>query len=158
MSEEDVQEAFSLEEQEPQIAISLRDRVSDEEVSERMGEMLPEVLAYALSCGAEVAGPPYSRYFEITPDEIDFECGIPVAAPVPVTESYQVSELPGGKAAAALHRGPYDRLILTWQALSRWVSEQGMQQAGPGWEVYVTDPQQEPDPSLWETRVYIPVA
>jgi effector-binding domain-containing protein len=42
-------------------------------------------------------------------------------------------------------------------ALMTWLEENGKAQAGPIWEVYWTDPGQEPDPSRWKTELILPI-
>ena len=66
-------------------------------------------------------------------------------------------DLPGGSAAVAVHVGPYERLVDTYEALQAWVLEQGFELAWPMWEYYLSDPQSEPDPATWRTRIVWPV-
>jgi len=56
-----------------------------------------------------------------------------------------------------VHVGPYDTLSSTYEALQAWIETQGRTPATAMWEVYLTDPDQEPDPSKWRTEVYWPV-
>ena len=46
------------------------------------------------------------------------------------------SELPGGRVAATVHRGPYAELGAAHDAVRRWCASQGLVTAGPRWEVY----------------------
>jgi len=57
------------------------------------------------------------------------------------------SQLPAGTIACATHVGPYESLAETYSAT------QGLALSGPMWEVYLSDPQLEPDPSTWRTDV-----
>ena len=41
--------------------------------------------------------------------------------------------------------------------LNEWIVREGLEPAGVPWEVYVTDPGAEPDPSKWRTDLYFPV-
>ncbi len=54
-----------------------------------------------------------------------------------------------------LHVGPYEDLHLAHRAAEKWLPENGLQSSGPAWEVYVTDPGDEPDPGKWRTEVVI---
>ena len=98
--------------------------------------------------GGSIAGPPYGRYHEFGPDKVDVEIGFPVAAApdlpplgdVPAGEVGR-SELPGGPVAKAVHRGPYDGLSVTYDALHEWIHGQPGFDDGPGpWESYVDSP------------------
>ena len=53
------------------------------------------------------------------------------------------TETPGGEAAAAVHRGPYNRMNETHDAIRRWIVANRRESAGLWWEIY-GDPA--PDP------------
>ena len=57
---------------------------------------------------------------------------------------------PGGEAAVAVHRGPYDRLNEAYLAIGEWMSLNGRESAGQSWEIY-GDPT--PDQANTETTV-----
>jgi GyrI-like small molecule binding protein len=57
---------------------------------------------------------------------------------------------PGGEAAVAVHRGPYDRLYDTNAAIRNWIAENRRESAGLSWEIY-GDPT--PNPADTETTV-----
>ncbi|HZU15978.1 MAG TPA: GyrI-like domain-containing protein [Candidatus Dormibacteraeota bacterium] len=53
------------------------------------------------------------------------------------------AETPGGEAAVAVHRGPYDRMHETYRALEEWIAEEGREATGQVWEIY-GDPTADP--------------
>ena len=89
-------------------------------------------------------------------NEVDLECGIPVAVTFEPTGRVAVCELPGGRAATTMHVGPYDQLRHTWQAMWDWVKSEGLAPAGPPWEVYIDDPTTVEAARL-RTEVYVPL-
>jgi len=60
------------------------------------------------------------------------------------------TETPGGEAAVAVHRGPYDRMNQTHVAIRKWMAANGRESAGLSWEIY-GDPT--PDPADTETTI-----
>ena len=80
-----------------------------------------------------------------------------MASPVEGTERVRPGELPAGQVATVTHMGPYEQLGQTWSALMKWMEEEGLQAAGAPWEVYVTDPGEEPDQSKWRTDIFFPI-
>lgn len=54
--------------------------------------------------------------------------------------------------------GPYDTMDSAYSALERYFAENGLVQGDVMWESYLTDPEEEPDPAKWETRISWPVA
>ena len=67
----------------------------------------------------------------------------------PAGEVYP-TETPGGEAAVAVHRGPYDRLNEAYEAIGAWMASHHRGSAGHTWEIY-GDPT--PDPQDTETTV-----
>lgn len=66
-------------------------------------------------------------------------------------------QAPAGIMAMVTHMGPYDNLGETWNALMQWIESNDLQPAHAPWEVYVTDPGAEADPSKWRTDIFFPV-
>ena len=64
--------------------------------------------------------------------------------------------LPGSPVAATWHRGPYTQIAPAYDALERWLARTGVEAVGTPWEVYHSDPEQEPDASSWLTEVIQP--
>ena len=75
---------------------------------------------------------------------------------VEVTRSFETAgevyatETPGGEVAVAVHRGPYNRMNETHDAIRNWMATNGRESAGHSWEIY-GDPT--PDPADTETTV-----
>jgi effector-binding domain-containing protein len=61
------------------------------------------------------------------------------------------SALPAGRVAMTIHKGPFTELGAAHGAVLRWCSEQGLQPAGPRWEIYG---HHDDDPALLQTEVY----
>jgi effector-binding domain-containing protein len=62
------------------------------------------------------------------------------------------SELPGGRAAHYVMRGPYDGLPAAWNILLGWVKERNLRSAGSNWEVYGDE---HPDPAKLKASLYV---
>jgi AraC family transcriptional regulator len=126
-------------------------------ISQAMGTLFHQVMERASARGLTMAGPPYSRYYSHDPQAVDFEAGMPITGEAESDDALCICTLGGGPAATALHRGPYDRLGETYEAMMAWLQAQGRAPTGPMWEIYLSDPDQVPDPADYETRIYIPV-
>jgi effector-binding domain-containing protein len=68
------------------------------------------------------------------------------------------SELPGGRSAVVVHRGPYTELGDAYGRLHDWIHGQG-EEDGPGpWETYIDSPVEVEDVSALRTEIWWPVA
>ncbi len=109
--------------------------------------------------GVAIAGPPFARYPDVGMGSLVVEGGVTIAAPPEEDpgDGIEALTIPAGRAAVAIHRGPYDGLEQTHQAIEAWIRAEDLTVAGPSWETYLTDPGDHPDPETWETEIVYPV-
>ena len=141
-------------------ALVVRRRVTRDGIAAALAECIPAAFGYAQREGLAMVGPPFTRYPEMSMGSLVLEAGVPIAAPPPgePDEGILALTIPAGPAAVTVHRGPYETLLQTYQALDEWIRAEGLTADGPPWEVYVTDPGERPDPATWETQVIQPLA
>jgi AraC family transcriptional regulator len=140
-------------------ALVMRRQVSREEIAATLGECLPTVFGYAQQHGLAFAGPPFARYPDVGLGSLVVEGGMPVAA-LPEDDPGDGIEsltIPAGRAAVAVHRGPYEGLEQAHRAVEAWIRAENLTAAGAPWESYLTDPGDHPDPATWETEIVHPV-
>jgi effector-binding domain-containing protein len=147
---------FEIKELQAQPTAYIRERAPPD-IGMVFGKLLGEVFGYLGGVGVQPAGPPYDRIHAMNADGFDLEVGIAVASPIDGNGRVLPGELPAGRAAVTWHTGRYDQLSAAHGAIQAWIAEQGLEPAGPGWEVYHTDPSQEPDPSKLRTEIVYPV-
>ncbi len=140
-------------------ALVMRRRTSRDGIATALSECLPTVFAYAQRHGLAIAGPPFARYPEVSMGSLVLEAGVTIAAPAPEEpgDGIEAITIPSGAVAVAIHRGPYERLQETYQAIEAWIQDEGLSIAGPPRETYLTDPGEYPDPATWETEIAQPV-
>jgi effector-binding domain-containing protein len=125
------------------------------EVGPWISRTYSEIAAYLRRIGVAMSGPPYARH-EFVDGSMDIEAGFPVATPVLGEGLIRPSGLPGGIAAVTTHYGPYETVPGAYEATAAWLREQGLKGATGHWEVYYTDPVEEPDSARWRTDVVVP--
>jgi len=141
----------------PQPALVVRRRIKRSDIAGALGEMLGTVFLHAQRAGATITGQPFTRYLEWGPGMLSIEAGLPIAARIEGEGAVLAALLPGGPAAFATHRGPYEQLFDAHAAVQQWIEGNGHRATGSPWEVYVTDPAEEPDPKNWRTDIYWPM-
>lgn len=141
----------------PQPVLIVRRRVKRSDIAKVLGEMLGTVFLHAQRTGAALAGQPFTRYLDWGPGLVSIEAGLPIAAHIEGEGDVIAESLPGGRSAATTHCGPYAQLADAHAAVQQWIEENGLRAAGALWEVYVTDPADEPDPKNWRTDVFWPI-
>lgn len=131
------------------------------DIDAAMGELFGTMDAH----GIQPLGPVFFKYDVIRMPELEMGFGILVPAGTPAVGSLQAGELPAGRYVRHLHIGPYDDLIDATGWVLRWVKERGLEldktDAADGehfaarFEMYLTDPATQPDPSKHETEIWM---
>ena len=79
----------------------------------------------------------------------------------PLTDSPETevgaSELPGGRAAQVIHRGPYPTLGEAYSSLHDWIHAQGYDEGDGPWETYIDNPEEVADVAQLRTEITWPV-
>ena len=131
-----------------------------------LADLLPEVFEYVDTNNIQIQGPPVYLCHETSVDAVeqantegtaDLEVAIPITGNAQGTEEYQCYDLPGGKMAKILHKGPYETVGETYDKLFRWLGQHQYQITGPLREVYISDPS-EVAPEELLTEIYAPIA
>jgi effector-binding domain-containing protein len=143
---------------EPQEAIAVRGDVAIRELAGFFERAFNEAADAAGASGVEIVGPPFGFYPQMPTDTVAVEAGFPVSAPAEAYGNAHRLVLPGGRAVQATHVGPYDTMEATYTHLQSWMAEQGIRPAVGMWECYLSDPQVEPDPATWRTRIIWPIS
>ena len=138
-----------------QAYLGIRDVVEVSAIPAKMGEFFRELFEYLGRKGIQPVGPPFAYYHSFNPEMIDMESGVPVSMPHEGEGRIRGGKLPSGKALRALHIGPYDRLVETYNAMMAYAMEMDIELVETMWECYLTDPQSESDPSKWRTEIFI---
>lgn len=128
-------------------------------------EAMGRVYGWAAQRGLQPAGMPSAVYFtdpaEVSEDEAVWEVRAPVAGSPDACEADEsgcgVKCIPAQRVAAAMHRGPYETIAPTYEALAEWIAGNGMTIIGPPEESYFSDPANTA-PEDYLTEVRFPVA
>ena len=124
----------------PRRAASIRVKTTLPQVSAKVVHLLTETNEFLKSAGIERTGPGFAIYYEVGSFLVDVEVGYPVDAEIKGGERVQPSELPGGKAAVALHKGPHAEMPAAHRAVHGWMNEHGVESTGgPTLEIFLTD-------------------
>jgi len=90
----------------------------------------------------------------------EFDAAIPIGAAPEVSPTpgspVRIKETYTGKALKVVHVGAYSGMQDTYDKLFAYAAASGLEQNGPPWDEYVTDPGSTPAPEL-RTNIYLPV-
>jgi DNA-binding transcriptional MerR regulator len=94
-------------------------------------------------------------YAQESEDEVVVRATVPAAVDAGGNlNGLEVIDLPTTQAATLVHRGPIDQVLPAWQALARWLDDNGRRAAEPARELYLDTPE---DPEDWVTELQQPL-
>ncbi|MET7279490.1 MerR family transcriptional regulator [Kribbella sp. NPDC005582] len=97
----------------------------------------------------------YQRTGSGTEEQVVLRATVPAAVDAEGNRNgLDVYDLPAVQAATLVHHGPIDQVLPAWQALARWIDQNGYHPAEPARELYLDCPD---DPDLWVTELQEPL-
>lgn len=92
----------------------------------------------------QITEPPYWIYFnsprEVTPEELEFEIGIPFIGKAKGEGRVKVKNVPAHQVASTVYKGPYEQASQVYQAVIEYVVENGYEIMGGVKEIYFNNP------------------
>lgn len=151
-----------------QTYVGIRSQVPMSDFGKVIPQSLDEIFAWLSQNGITPSGAPFIRYYVINMnDDMHIELGVPVVNAVAGSDRIQAGVLPAGDYASLVYTGD-ENGIAGNKALLDWVSEKGLtldtydSEHGDGFgsrvEFFLTDPDDEPNPSNWQTEVAMQLA
>ena len=147
---------FELLDRPAQPALVVRTRTPASGLPQVIGQAYGAIMQHASQLGFQPSGAPFVAYYNMDMEDLDLEIGFPFEQKLAGKGNVLAGEIPGGKAAACLHVGPYDQLGAAYEALHKWMQANGHVPTGVAYEFYLNDPQTTL-PAELQTQVVFPL-
>ena len=139
-------------------AMTIRSKCTMYEIGEEMGKSFGKIMEFITVNGAQMTGSPFAIWHDWESEVMEFDNAIPIDKNIKGTQEILPIKTYQGKVAHVIHTGDYMTTNYSWAALETYIKENNLKTNGAPYEVYITDPQSEPDPSKWITELYWPVS
>ena len=108
-----------------------------------------EITAFMAENAMEMSAQPMTITRAWSESGYAFDAAIPVVMKdVVLTGNVQAGKSPSGRAVRVIHRGPYDRMMPTYEKLSAYMTANGLREGPVSWEHYISDPGKTPGNEL----------
>jgi len=117
------------------------------------------VMAAIQAQNVQPQGMPFAVYsgFDQTTGKFIMTAGMPVSAGARSSGEVVLKNYKGFVALKGLHRGPYDELTGSYEALEKYAADNGIKLGDTAWEFYLNDPAEMTDPTLLLTVIAMPL-
>jgi effector-binding domain-containing protein len=106
------------------------------------------------------AGPMVGVYYNTPentdPQDLEWDIGFPCDSHVSPLQPLQKKIWNFAQVASVLHTGSYESTGETYLLISEWMEANGMEQAGPVLEKYLTMPTPDTKPENMQTEIWVP--
>jgi effector-binding domain-containing protein len=140
---------------EPVLLAVVEAEVDRRDLASHIRPMFDAVYAWLKNAPVQQAGHNYALYDRGVERDLLVRIGFPVSGPFPDSPSVKCLPLAAGRAARAVHVGPYPDLHRTYAELHSWCKREGLRIGSQSWEVYGD---WQADPSRLETELYLRLA
>ena len=147
---------IELTEQSAQPVLSIRTRSAVENLPQVIGQAYQTIIQYLSELGEKPQDIPFVAYYNMDMQDLDLEIGFPVAKPLAGKGEIKPNEIPAGKQAACLYQGPYNQIEPVYNAMAKWINENGHTPTGVAYEFYYNSPMEVPESELL-TKVVFPL-
>ncbi len=135
--------SFAVTETVPQPFAYLRRHTPIAEISGAMTEAFAALDKAFRTAHAVPAGPPLAHYVAYDQEDTSFELGFPIIADdaeALKVAGLEIGETYGGPVMRGLHRGAYDTVTATYEAMMTDMAARGLVAAEDMWECYLSPP------------------
>jgi effector-binding domain-containing protein len=143
---------------EPKTFIYMKGNATWETAYETLIEAFKTINGYLVKQKIKPSDKPVAIYTQTDETGFQYQVGIPIAeAPKnPPKGDLAVAKTPGGKMLQFVHRGSYDAMDTTYEAITNHLDEKRLESEDMFIEEYVTDPLKTPEDKL-VVNVYVPL-
>jgi len=135
-------------EQEAINSLVVRTRCPVNDLPKAIGEGYGLIMGYLGELGKYPSDAPYVAYFNMDMQDLDIEMGFPVAEEIEGKGTVVKSQVPAGRYAVCMYKGPYSDIGSAYDAVMLWLEENSLQYSGTAYEFYLNDPASVPPEEL----------
>lgn len=143
---------------EPKTFVYMKGSATWETAFETLIDAFKSINGYLEKQNIKPSGLPLAIYTQTDDTGFQYQVGIPIAeAPKnPPRGDLAVAKSPGGKMLQFVHRGSYDAMDTTYEAITNHLDEKRLESEDMFIEEYVTDPLKTPEDKL-VVNIYVPL-
>jgi effector-binding domain-containing protein len=138
--------------------MAIRDTASLATIGQKLGEHYSSLGEELEKQGIEITGAPFAIYYSESETNFDMDVAMQTNKMAKSNGKITVASFPAGKAVVASFYGPYEKSGMGHSAVNKFIMEHPeLIMTGAPREVYVTDPESEPNANNWLTQIIYPV-
>ncbi len=147
---------FEVSEQPARPVLSMRTVTALEKLPQELGRAYMTIDTYMDELGEKPVEAAFAGYYNMDMQNLDVEMGFVITKSLPGKGEIKAGEIPAGRQVFYLFKGPYKEMETVYNAMRRWIQENGYTPTGTVYEFYYNSPQEVPENELL-TRIVFPL-
>jgi effector-binding domain-containing protein len=147
---------FEVTEQPIQPVLSMRLRTSVSNLPQELGKAYGAIIQYLNEIGETPLEAAFAAYYNMDMENLDVEAGFPIPKLIPGKGEINAGEIPAGKQVSCMHKGSYQKMEPVYEAIAKWMQENGHVPTGVSYEFYYNSPMEVSEDELL-TKIVFPV-
>ncbi|MHB1393225.1 MAG: GyrI-like domain-containing protein [Clostridia bacterium] len=139
-----------------QPVLSIRKTTAVGNLPQELGKAYGSIIQYLNEIGEQPTEAAFTAYYNMDMENLDVEMGFPVSKQFAGRGEIEAKEIPAGKYAACMYKGPYAEMVPAYDAMNKWIGENGLAATGVSYECYYNSPMDVTENELL-TKIMFPV-
>lgn len=141
----------------PQFTALIPLKIARQDMRKAIGPALAELRTAVGDQAIAVVGPWFAHHLRNPGETVDFEIGLPIAAPVAPAGRVRAGRWPAIRVAQTVHHGGYEGLGSAWARFREEIAAAGHTAAEGLYECYLVGPEASAEPAAWRTQLMKPL-
>jgi effector-binding domain-containing protein len=126
-----------------------------ENLPQELGKAYNSIIEYLKELGKEAIDAPFAAYYNMDMEKLDVEMGFLVEKGLEGRGEINANIIPAGKKATCMYKGAYKDMVPAYEAMTKWINENGYKPTGIVYEHYYNSPMDVPENELLTKIVFL---
>jgi len=150
-----VENKIELIETAEQPVLSVKKVTSVTNLPQEIGSAYHTIMDYLAELGEQPVDVPFTAYYNMDMENLEVEMGFPVGKKIAGKGEVISNVIPAGKKVTCLYKGPYKDMVPTYEAINKFITDNGYKPTGVVYEYYFNSPMEVSESDLLTKIVFL---
>jgi len=122
---------------------------------QEIGSAYHTIMDYLAELGEQPVDVPFTAYYNMDMENLEVEMGFPVGKKIAGKGEVISNVIPAGKKVTCLYKGPYKDMVPTYEAINKFITDNGYKPTGVVYEYYFNSPMEVSESDLLTKIVFL---
>ena len=138
-----------------QPVLSVKKVTSVTNLPQEIGSAYHTIMDFLAELGEQPVDVPFTAYYNMDMENLEVEMGFPVGKKIAGKGEVISNVIPAGKKVTCLYKGPYKDMVPTYEAINKFITDNGYKPTGVVYEYYFNSPMEVSESDLLTKIVFL---